>query len=88
MSLINGSRQSCAVVPVSSPSQEGFDCFVLVCENLEWDNPTWEFLKEPIKAAAKVDKAVGMDTLLFPCKETSMVDINFFFFFQFSLKLP
>ncbi|KAK2572405.1 putative aminopeptidase W07G4.4 [Acropora cervicornis] len=61
------------VVPVSSPSQEGFDCFVLVCENLEWDNPTWEFLKEPIKAAAKVDKAVGMDTLLFPCKETSMV---------------
>jgi len=76
------------VVPVSSPSQEGFDCFVLVCENLEWDNPTWEFLKEPIKAAAKVDKAVGMDTLLFPCKETSMVDINFFFFFQFSLKLP
>ncbi|XP_044168294.1 putative aminopeptidase W07G4.4 [Acropora millepora] len=73
MSLINGSRQSCAVVPVSSPSQEGFDCFVLVCENLEWDNPTWEFLKEPIKAAAKVDKAVGADTLLFPCKETSMV---------------
>ncbi|XP_015758531.1 PREDICTED: putative aminopeptidase W07G4.4 [Acropora digitifera] len=73
MSLINGLRQSCAVVPVSSPSQEGFDCFVLVCENLEWDNPTWEFLKEPIKAAAKVDKAVGVDTLLFPCKETSMV---------------
>ena len=46
--------QSCAVVPVCSPTQEGFDCFVLVCENLEWDNPTWEFLKQPIQAAAKV----------------------------------
>ena len=32
----------------------------------------------------QVDKAVGVDTLLFPCKETSMVGINFFFFFQFS----
>ena len=42
------------MVPVSSPSQEGFDCFVLVCENLEWDNPTWDFLKQPIQAAAKV----------------------------------
>ena len=29
----------------------------------------------------QVDKAVGVDTLLFPCKETSMVGINFFFFF-------
>ena len=42
------------MVPVCSPTQEGFDCFILVCENLEWDNPTWEFLKEPIQTAAKV----------------------------------
>ena len=36
----------------------------------------------------QVDKAVGVDTLLFPCKETSsMVGINFlsFFFFFFSV---
>ena len=26
------------------------------------------------------DKAVGVDTLLFPCKETSMVGMDFFFF--------
>ena len=41
----------------------------------------------------QVDKAVGLDTLLFPCKETCMVGINFllllpFFLFQFSLNLP
>ena len=34
----------------------------------------------------QVDNAVGVDTLLFPCKETSMVGINnFFIFFSFLL---
>ena len=28
----------------------------------------------------QVDKAVGVDPLLLPCKETFMVGINFFFF--------
>ena len=32
----------------------------------------------------QVDKAVGVDTLLFPCKETSMVGMDFFFFLVFS----
>ena len=28
----------------------------------------------------QVDKAVGVDTLLFPCKETSMVGMDFVYF--------
>lgn len=31
-----------------------FDCYVLVCENLEWSNSGWDFLKTPILEAAKV----------------------------------
>ena len=34
-----------------------FDCYVLVCENLEWSNPEWDFLKTPILEAAKVKAA-------------------------------
>lgn len=47
-------RLPCPVIPVRKPKEEAFDSYVLVCENLEWDNPTWAFLKEPIQKAAKV----------------------------------
>ena len=42
------------MVPVSDPEEEGFDCYILVCENREWDNSTWNFLKEELKKTAEV----------------------------------
>ena len=42
------------MVPVSDPEEEGFDCYILVCENLEWDNSTWNFLKKKLKKTAEV----------------------------------
>lgn len=63
-------RLPCPVVPVSDPEEEGFDCYILVCENLEWDNSTWNFLKKKLRKTAEVDKAVYNETLLFPlCKK-------------------
>lgn len=58
-------RLPCHIIPVKTPLPDKFDCYVLVCENLEWSNQDWDFLKTPILEAAKVDKAVGVDTLLF-----------------------
>ncbi|KAJ7356319.1 manganese ion binding [Desmophyllum pertusum] len=66
-------RLPCPVIHVKAPKQGTFDCYVLVCENLDWSNPLWDFLKEPIVEAGKVDKAVGVDTLLFPYKEMPVV---------------
>ncbi|KAL9983602.1 hypothetical protein ACROYT_G005798 [Oculina patagonica] len=66
-------RLPCPVVPVKAPKPGLADCYVLVCENLEWSNPEWDFLKKPILEAQKVDKAVGVDTLLFPCGEIPVV---------------
>ena len=51
---VDRSRLPCHVVPVKGPSSDKFDCYVLVCENLEWSNPEWDFLKTPILEAAKV----------------------------------
>ena len=42
------------MVPVSDPDEKGFDCYILVCENLEWDNSTWNFLKKTLKKTAEV----------------------------------
>ena len=46
------------MVPVSDPLEEGFDCYILVCENLEWDNSTWNFLKKKLRKTAEVYIAV------------------------------
>ncbi|XP_068709461.1 putative aminopeptidase W07G4.4 isoform X1 [Montipora foliosa] len=73
MSQVENSRQPCPVVPVYSPKQDGFDSFILVCENLDWDNSAWEFLKDPILKAATVDQAVGVETLLFLYKDTFVI---------------
>lgn len=54
MTLFNLSRLPCPVIPVKAPIPGTFDCYVLVCENLEWSNPGWDFLKTPILEAAKV----------------------------------
>ena len=51
-------RLPCPVVPVSDPEEEGFDCYILVCENLEWDNSTWNFLKKKLRKTAEVYIAV------------------------------
>ncbi|XP_022783674.1 putative aminopeptidase W07G4.4 [Stylophora pistillata] len=62
-------RLPCPVIPVNGPNQGTFDYYVLVCEDLKWDLPTWDFLKTPILEAAKVDKAVGVETLVFSCAQ-------------------
>ena len=46
------------MVPVSDPEEEGFDYYILVCENLEWDNSTWNFLKKKLRKTAEVYIAV------------------------------
>ena len=56
--LIDLSRLPCPVIPVKGPAPDKFDCYVLVCENLEWSNPGWDFLKTPILEAAKVKPPV------------------------------
>lgn len=69
MSKEKDMRLPCPVIPVNSPKQGTFDCYVLVCENLDWSIPAWDFLKTPILEAKKVDKAAGVDTLLFSCSQ-------------------
>ena len=54
---VNLCRLPCHVIPVKAPLPDKFDCYVLVCENLEWSNPEWDFLKTPILEAAKVKAA-------------------------------
>ena len=51
------------MVAVCSPTQEGFDCFILVCENLDWDDSAWEFLKDPILKAATVNSTIVINEL-------------------------
>lgn len=62
-------RLPCPIIPVNGPNQGTFDYYVLVCEDLKWDIPAWDFLKTPILEAAKVDKAVGVETLVFSCAQ-------------------
>ncbi|PFX15966.1 putative aminopeptidase W07G4.4 [Stylophora pistillata] len=59
----------CPIIPVNGPNQGTFDYYILVCEDLKWDIPAWDFLKTPILEAAKVDKAVGVETLVFSCAQ-------------------
>ena len=40
--------------PVNGPKQGTFDYYVLVCEDLDWSIPAWDFLKTAILEAAKV----------------------------------
>ncbi|XP_031567573.1 putative aminopeptidase W07G4.4 [Actinia tenebrosa] len=57
------------VETTSNPKDGKWDGVVLVCENLDWKCEPIEFLKDPIKAAQKVDKSAGSDVLLFPLSE-------------------
>ena len=47
-------RLPCPIFPINGPKQGTFDYYVLVCEDLDWSIPAWDFLKTPILEAAKV----------------------------------